>query len=108
VVVLVEVLVAAGVLHRLQRDAADAFPPQGVADDIADLVIVDAALYGRDERGRKAMPFEIFKRLLAYLAQIRAAQIDQRVALQRIELKIDLETALVPGEPSHEVRLARD
>ncbi len=106
--ILVEILVAAGVLHRLQGDAADAFPGERVADDVADRVIVDAALDGRDQRGRDAVAFEIFQRLLADLAQIRAAQIDQRVALQRIELQVDLEAAFVLGQPRHEVRLARD
>ncbi len=49
-----------------------------------------------------------FQRLLADLAQIRAAQVDQRIALQRIELEIDLQPALVLGEPRHEILLASD
>ncbi|MCJ9729510.1 molybdopterin cofactor-binding domain-containing protein, partial [Bradyrhizobium sp. PRIMUS42] len=35
--------------------------------------------------GRHAVMFEILQRLLANLAQIRAAQVEQRIALQRIE-----------------------
>ncbi|GMO61228.1 hypothetical protein BwSG20_16410 [Bradyrhizobium ottawaense] len=106
--IFVEILVAAGVLHRLQRDAAHACPGQRVADDVADLGIVDAALDGRDQRGRHAVMLEIFQRLLADFSQIRAAQVDQRVALQRIELEIDLQPAPVLGEPRHEILFAGD
>ena len=54
------------------------------------------------------VPFEIFQGLLPDPAQVGAAQIDQRVALQRIELQIDFKSALVLCQPRHEIRLARD
>src|SRR5437762_8677786 len=38
----VEAIVAAGVLHRLERDAAHAGAALGIAQDVADLVVVDA------------------------------------------------------------------
>src|SRR4051812_9798742 len=79
-----------------------------MANNVADLVIVDAALHGDNEGGRYAMPLEILQRLLAYFSQIGAAEIDQRLAFERVELQIDLEAALVFREPRHEIRLARD
>src|SRR6201985_2736499 len=54
------------------------------------------------------MPFESLKRLLANPAQISAAQIDQRVALKRIELQIDLQPATIFRELRDEIRLARN
>ena len=61
-----------------------------------------------DQGGRDAVMLEILQRLLADLSQIRAAQIDQRVAFERVELEIDLEPALVLGEPRHELLFAGD
>ena len=77
-------------------------------DDIADLVIVDAAFYRRDEGGRNAVSFQILQRLLTYFAQVRTAKIDQRIALKRIELQIDFKAAFVLRQPGHEIGLARD
>ncbi len=54
------------------------------------------------------MPLEVLKRGAADAAQIRAAQVHQRLALERIELQIDLEPALALGQPRDEIRLARD
>jgi hypothetical protein len=51
---------------------------------------------------------EVLQRLLPYAAQIRAAQLHEGIALQRVELQVDLEPALVLGEPRGEIRLLRD
>ena len=98
VAVLVEIEIAAGILHRLEGDAAHACVRQRVAHDVADLAVVDAFLDHADQRGGNAGLFEIGQRLLAHLAQIGAAQVFQRLALQRIELQIDLEAGLQLGE----------
>ena len=79
-----------------------------MTDDVADFSVVDAAFDGSDEGGRNALLFEIFQRLLPDPAQIRAAQMDQRLAFERIELQVHFQTAFVFRQPRHEVRLARD
>ncbi len=76
--------------------------------DRADFAVVDAALHGDHQRGRDAVPFEIFQRLAAHPPQVRAAQVHQRVALERIELQIDFEPALALGQLRDEIRLLRD
>ena len=76
--------------------------------DLADLVIVDAALHGDDKRGREIMALEILQRLLAHAPQVGAAQFHQGFALERVELQVDFEAALVLGEPRDEIGLLRD
>jgi hypothetical protein len=53
---------AAGVLHRLERDAAHAAAQRGEADDVADLVVVHALLQRHDERRRQSEPVEPLQR----------------------------------------------
>ena len=54
------------------------------------------------------MTFQVIQGLLPDPAQVGAAQIDQRVSLQRVELQIDFKAALVLCQPRREIRLARD
>ena len=61
----VEMLVAAGVLDRLEGHAAHAIPGQRVADDVGDLMVVDAALHHHDQGRRQADRFERLERLPA-------------------------------------------
>ena len=108
VAVLVEIEIAAGVLDRLEGHAAHAGIVERVADDAADLVVVDALLHDADERRGDPFPLEIGQRILAHAPQVGAAEIFQRRALARIELQIDLEAGLQLGEPRHEILVARD
>ena len=108
VAVLVEIEIAAGVLDRLEGHAAHAGIFERVADDAADLVVVDALLDDADERRGNPRALEIGERVLAHAAQIGAAQILQRRALARIELQIDLEAGLQLGERCDEILVARD
>jgi hypothetical protein len=81
---------------------------QRVADDLADLVVVDAALYRDDQRGRDVVTFEVLQRLEPHAPQVGAAQLHERVTFERIELQIDFEPALPFGEPGGKIRLLRD
>jgi len=77
-----------------------------MALDRADLVIVDPSLDGDHEGGREAVALEILERLIAHPPQIGAAQVHQRLALERIELQIEFETASDPLHPVEPQRRA--
>ena len=104
----VEALVAAGILHRLEGDAAHALVGERMAHDGADLVVVDAALDRADQGGRDAARLEVGQRLAADARQLGAAQVLQRVVVQRIELQIDLEARLEFGQRVDEGRVLGD
>ena len=87
----VEALVAAGILDRLEVDAAHALVGERMAHDGADLVVVDAALDRADQRRRDVARLEVGQRLAADARQRGAAQVLQRRVVQRIELQVDLE-----------------
>ena len=76
--------------------------------DLADLVVIDAALDRHHQGGRDAVPLQAFKRLVAHAPQVRAAQVHQGVAPERIELEIDFEPALALGEALDEIGFLRD
>ena len=78
VAVLVEAEIAAGILHRLEGDAAHAGPGEGVADDLADLAVIDALLEHGDQGGGDVVALEVLQRLLAHAAQVGAADLHQR------------------------------
>ncbi len=60
------------------------------------------------KRGRDVVALEVLQRLLPHAPQVGAAQVHQGVALERIELQVDFEPALLLGEAGGEVRLLRD
>ena len=74
----------------------------------ADLVVVHALLDRDDERRGHAEPVEALERLLADAPQIGAAQIHQRVALERVELEVQLEVRHVARQPHRELLVLRD
>ena len=104
----VEALVAAGVLDRLEGDAAHAFPLQREVDDLAQLVVVLAALHDHHQGGGNDSPFKGFQRLPADAGEVGAAQVLVDGGPQRIELQIDLEARLEGRQPLHEIRLLGD
>ena len=104
----VEPVVAAGILHRLEGDAAHAGPALRDAQHIADLVIVDAFADDADQRRRDAGCFQRIERPLPDPPQIGAADRLQRLAAQRVELQIHLESTLHLGERGDELRILRD
>ena len=108
VAVLVEVLVPPGVLDRLEGDAAHAIPAKREVDDLADLVLVGAALHHHHQRGRDAFPLERLERLNPDAREVGAAERLQRGGPERIELEIDLEAGLEFRERGGEIGLPRD
>ena len=99
---------AAGLLHGLEGDAADAGLLQGEVDDGAHFVVVDAALDGDDERGGDVERVEFFEGLGADAAEVGAAELHERVALERVELEVELELRHVGGEALGEAVFLRD
>jgi hypothetical protein len=87
----IEAEIAAGVLDRLENDAAHARPAERVVDDRRDLVVVHALADGTDQGGRDAGRLEPLERLAPDPRQPGAAQLHQCVVRKRIELEIDFE-----------------
>ena len=104
----VEALHAARLLHGLERDAANAGLLQREVDDGAELVVVDAPLDRDDERGGDAELVESVEGFLADRAEIGAAQLHERFASQRVELKVDLEVRHVVGQTFGELLVLGD
>src|SRR5205807_8153172 len=68
----IEALVAAGVLHGLERDAAHAGPALRISEHVADLAVIDAFADDADQRGRDARALQRLERPLANAAEIGA------------------------------------
>src|SRR6185312_8095346 len=73
-------LQAAGLLHRLEGDAADAWLLQRELDDGAHLVVVDAALNRHDQRGGDVERIQFLERPHTATAPVAAANPNKRTA----------------------------
>ena len=76
----------AGDLDGLEGDAADAGLFEGEIDDLADLVVIDAALEGDDEGGGDVVFVEAVEGFLADIAQVFAAKGLERLGTERIKI----------------------
>ena len=86
----IEVIDAPGGLNGLERDAANAGLLQREIDNPAKFGVIASTLYGDDERGGNVEGIEAFKRLFTSAPKIGATKFQQGIALEGIELEIDL------------------
>ena len=89
---------AAGLLDGLEGDAAHAGLLEREIDECAELVVVGTLRDGDDEGGGNVVAVEAFEGLLAGAAEVGAAELHERLALERIELQVELESGHVLGE----------
>jgi hypothetical protein len=82
-----------------------AFPLQGEVDDLAQLVVVLAALDHHHQGGGNRFSFKGFQRVPANPGEVGTAQVLVNGGTQRIELEIDLEARLETRQPLHEIRV---
>ena len=79
-----------------------------MAHDLADLRVVDAALHRADQGRRDVARLEIGQRLAADARQRGAAEVLERLVVQRIELQVDLEARPQLGQRVAEGRVLGD
>src|SRR5579863_6687980 len=103
-----ESLDAPSLLNGLKRYAADRGLSEREVHDCAQLAVVHAASHGDHQRSRDAEPIEPLQSFLADAAQVRAAQLHQGVALERVELQIDFEMRHEGGKALGELLVLRD
>ena len=101
----IELLGTAGNLGRLEGDAAHTGLLQPVADDLADLVVVQSFLQGNHQGGGEVLPVQVFQCLPAYGPQVFAAQGFEGFFFKRVELQIHLKIRHVRCQAAHEGRI---
>jgi hypothetical protein len=99
---------AASLLNGLEGYAANTGLLQGEIDDGAKLVVIDAAFHCNHKRCRNTELVEAFEGLLASVAQIGSAQLQEGLAAQGVELKIKLEAWHVGGKAMGKGFILRD
>src|SRR5439155_22366637 len=87
----IEPFQASGILDRLQRDATHARLLESIVNYLADFAVVQAFAQSGHQRRRNVVLVQPLECAFAYAAQIAAPQIEQRFALERIELQIYFE-----------------
>lgn len=103
-----EVGEAACLLDGLKGDAADAGLSKGEVDDLAEFGIVDSALDRNDEGGGDAEVVEAGEGTFADRPEVGATELQEGVALERVELEVELEAGHVPGESLGEGAIGGD
>ena len=89
----VELDVAPGVRDRLERDRADGRVRHAEADDVTDLVLVEALLDGGDEGDGQAELGAVVEGLLLRVAQVAPTDVEVRPLVEAVELHVDVRPA---------------
>ena len=104
----VDLVRAPGREHRLDRHAGDVVGGEGVVDDGADLVVVDALGDGHRERREDPLAGEPADRLGLHLAEVLAPVVEVGLELEPVELQVDLDPIAQPRQFGQELVVARD
>jgi hypothetical protein len=102
----VELDVPAGVGDRLERHRPHRRVGEAELDDVAELVLVEAALHGGDQGGGQARVGAVVQRLAFAGAQVAAADLAVGALVEPVELQVDVDRPAGPVPPpdlGHEV-----
>src|SRR5207302_807354 len=91
-------LQAAGCLDRLECHPSNALLFESEVHDAAELAVVEALLHGHDQCRGHIVRVETIECPPPYVAQVGAPESHEWIALEAVELQVDLDSWLVAGQ----------